>query len=159
MPTLNNQIIICGFGRVGSRIGHAMMLARIPFIAIDYNFHEVEHAKKEGIPIVYGDPADIDVLKHVQIERARAIVIAIPSRHDQEVLILNAIKLNSDVTIISRAHNRKDSQRLKDIGAHAIIIPEIEASLSVIRKLYTVKKIPKEDSLRWLSQIKVSDGI
>lgn len=158
-PTLNNHIIICGFGRVGSRIGNAMMLAHIPFIAIDYNFHEVEHAKKEGIPIVYGDPADIDVLKYAQIERARAIVIAIPSRHDQEVLILNAIKLNANLTIISRAHNRTDSQRLKDIGAHAIIIPEIEASLSVIRKLYTVKRIPKEDSLRWLSQIKVTEGI
>lgn len=155
----NNHIIICGFGRVGSRIGRALMLAHIPFMAIDYNFQEVERAKKEGIPVVYGDPADVDVLKYAQIERARAIVIAIPSKHDQEMLVLHSLKLNPEITIISRAHTNVDGRRLKDLGAHALIVPEVEASLSVIRKLYSLKRIPKEESLRMLGQIKLSEGI
>ncbi len=158
-PKHSDHIIVCGFGRVGSRIGNALMLAHIPFVAIDYNFREVEKAKKEGIPIIYGDPADEDVLKYAQIENARAIVIAIPSRHDQEMLILHSLKLNPNITIISRAHTSSDSRRLKDIGAHSMIVPEVEASLSVIRKLYSLKRVPKEDSLRLLGQIKVAEGV
>src|SRR5206468_2572609 len=39
---IKNHIIICGYGRVGAHIGKALMNAGIPFVAIDYNFHNVQ---------------------------------------------------------------------------------------------------------------------
>ena len=60
--SIKDHIIICGYGRVGNFIGRSLMLANIPFLAIDYNFHLVEKAKKEGVNIIYGDPTDIDIL-------------------------------------------------------------------------------------------------
>lgn len=44
---IKDHVVLCGYGRVGSYIGRSLMMANIPFVAIDYNFQIVEKAKKE----------------------------------------------------------------------------------------------------------------
>jgi len=156
---LKDHVVICGYGRVGSRIGRAMQLANIPFIAIDYNFHEVQKAKREGVNIMYGDPADIDILRYAHVGSAKAIVVAIPARRDQEMLVMHALSLNSKIMIIGRAHSESDRKRLKDIGVHWLVVPEVEASLSAIRKLFSLNNIDRQDMQKWLRHLKVSEGL
>ncbi len=157
--TLKNHVVICGYGRVGNRIGRALMLAKIPYIAIDYNFHEVQSAKKEGVNIVYGDPADLDILKYCEVQSARALVIAMPSRVDQEVVITHAHTLNKDILIIGRAHNEQDGRRLQDMGVHMLIVPEVEASIAAIRKIFTLHDVRRDDSIKWIRHLKASEGL
>jgi CPA2 family monovalent cation:H+ antiporter-2 len=45
---IRNHVILCGYGRIGSYVGRALMLSNVPFIAIDYNFQTVEKAKGTG---------------------------------------------------------------------------------------------------------------
>ena len=45
---IKNHVVICGYGRIGSYIGRSLMLANIPYVAIDYNLYQVEKAKKTG---------------------------------------------------------------------------------------------------------------
>lgn len=153
-----NHVVLCGFGRMGSRIGHALTLAQISYIAIDYNFYTVEKGKKEGYDIIYGDPTDFDILEYAGARQATAIIIMVPSRLDQESIILNAKKLNSRIIIISRAHSDHDRHRIRDLGAHAIISPEFEASLSVIKKIFILKRLPREQILKHLRHLKVMHG-
>ncbi|MEK7070900.1 MAG: cation:proton antiporter [Patescibacteria group bacterium] len=152
---LKNHVIICGYGRIGSRIGKALNLAKIPFIAVDYNSHIVEKAKKEGINIVYGDPTDFDVLDFVETEHATVLVSAVPHRYDQESIILNAKKLNSRIFIVSRVHSEEEQQRLKDLGAHSVVQPELEASISIIKKIFLINNVARDDMLKWLRHIKL----
>ncbi len=157
--TISNHIIICGYGRIGSHIGRALMLANIPFIAIDYNFHIVSKAQREGIPIIYGDPSDLDILDYAQAERAMVLVAVIPDRATQEALILNTKKINPHMLIISRVHRSEHRQRMKDLGAHVIVQPEIEASISIIKRLLLLKRIPKEEIARKIRYFKVEQGV
>lgn len=157
---IKDHVIICGYGRVGSYIGRALLLANVPFVAIDYNFHVVERAKKEGISIIYGDPADIDILDYAEIEQANVLVLAVPDRFSQESIILNAKKLNRDIVVISRVHTKTDHKRIKDLGADVIVQPELEASLSIIRKIFFLKKIPKDELVKKLRYFRVEqEGI
>ncbi len=132
---IKRHIIICGYGRVGNYIGRSLMLANIPFVAIDYNFYTVERAKKEGVNIIYGDPCDLDILDYAQTEEALILIIAVPERIVQETIILNARKLNPKIFIISRVHREADQQRLKGLGVNMVVQPEFEASLSIIKKV------------------------
>ncbi|MBI3366423.1 cation:proton antiporter, partial [Candidatus Roizmanbacteria bacterium] len=141
---IKNHIVICGYGRIGRYIGKSLMMANIPFVAIDYNFQIVEKGKKEGINIIYGDPSDIDILDYAQVEDAIMLIIALPERLAQESIIMNAKKLNQKIFIISRVHKEADQQRMKDLGVHLVVQPEFEASLSIIRKIYYLHKVPKE---------------
>lgn len=155
---LKNHIVICGYGRIGEQVGKALTLANIPFIAIDYNFQTVEKHKKEGTNIIYGDPNDSDVLRYAQMESAATVVIAVPLRSDQEAIILNAKKLNTNVLVISRVHTEGDRQRMKDLGAHTIVLPEFEASLMMIRRIFLHKRMTKDEIVKWIRHIKLVHG-
>lgn len=152
---IKNHVVICGYGRIGSYVGRALTLANIPFIAIDYNFHRVEQMKKEGINIIYGDPTDIDLLDYAETEHAMALVSAVPAKLDQEAIILNAKQLNPKIYLISRVHTDEDLQRLKDLGVGAVVQPETEASLTIIKKIFLLKRIPKDEILRLVKHLKL----
>lgn len=151
---IKNHIILCGFGRIGSHVGRALLLAEIPFVAIDYNFQTVEKAKKLGVNIIYGDPSDIDMLDYAECESATAIVLALPDRFAQESIVMNAKKLNKYIVVMSRVHRLVDHKRMKDLGVHVIIQPEFEASLSIIKKLMMLKRISKDDILKHVAYFK-----
>lgn len=154
---IKNHIIICGYGRIGAHIGRALLVADIPFLAIDYNFLTVSKAKKMGINIIYGDPTDQNILDYAEIETATALILALPDRISQENIIINAKTINKNITIICRAHQKIDKQRMKDLGADFVVQPETEASLSIIKKLFLLKQMPKEEILRYLHYIKKED--
>lgn len=155
---LKNHIVICGYGRIGEQVGKALALANIPYIAVDYNFQTVEKHKKEGTNIIYGDPNDADVLRYAQMETAAAVVIAVPLSSDQESIILNSKKLNKDLLVISRVHTEGDRQRMKDLGAHTIVLPEFEASLMMIRRIFLHKRMTKDEIVKWIRHIKLVHG-
>lgn len=151
---IKNHIILCGFGRIGSHVGRALLLAEIPFVAVDYNFQTVEKAKKLGVNIIYGDPTDIDMLDYAECESAAAIVLALPDRFAQESIVMNAKKLNKDIIIMSRVHRIIDHKRMKDLGVHVVIQPEFEASLSIIKKIMMLKRINKDDIIKHIAYFK-----
>lgn len=156
---LKDHIVICGYGRVGSYIGRALMLANIPFIAIDYNFHIVQRAKREGVNIIYGDPTDMDILDFAQVENAVALISVIPDKYSQEAIALSSKKLNPQILIMSRLHNHEFLTRLKDLGVDIVVLPEFEASLSIIKRIFMLKKMPKEDMLHKIRHLKVEHGM
>ena len=156
---INNHIVICGYGRIGSYIGRSLMLANIPFIAIDYNFHIVDRAKKEGVNIIYGDPADVDILDYAQVDEAAMLILALPESSAQEAIVLSAKKLNSHLVIFGRVHRDIDQRRLKDMGVDIVVQPEFEASLSIIKKIYLWKNIPKEDAINKIKRLKIEHGM
>ncbi|MFZ5366275.1 MAG: cation:proton antiporter [Patescibacteria group bacterium] len=156
---LEGHVVICGYGRVGSWLGRACQIAEIPFIVIDFNHQVVSELKEKGIPVVYGDPADLDVLDYAQVDKARVIVIAIPDRHTQELVIGNSLTLNPKINIICRSHFEEDQKRLKALGVKNIIMPEFEASLSIIHRILQDFGISKEEVSGKIKRIKLEHGM
>jgi len=157
--TIKDHVIICGYGRIGRNIGKALMLANINFIAIDYNIQTVESAKREGINIIYGDPTDIDILDYAECENAKILISVVPERYSQEMIILNAKKLNPHIFIFTRAHHQADQIRMRDLGVHVVVHPEFEASLSIIRKIFLWKGMEKEEINQKIKAIKLENGM
>ncbi|MEX1052418.1 MAG: cation:proton antiporter [Patescibacteria group bacterium] len=150
-----DHVVICGYGRIGSTVGRSLNLANIPFIGIDYNINTVEKAKKEGVNVVYGDPTDMDTLKFVKTGKALAVVVSVPGKTNQEAVILNSKKLSPSIYIISRVHNSTDQERALDLGAKYVVRSEIEASLSIVKKLFLLKKMPKDEVVKRLRNIRL----
>jgi CPA2 family monovalent cation:H+ antiporter-2 len=156
---LKNHVVLCGYGRVGRLIGQSLLLANIPFLAIDYDLRTVSKGQKEGVNIIYGDPTDFDILDYAQIDEAVALIIAIPYLKDQEKVIINARKLNPNIYIIARVHNEENKKRIKSLGVQATIQPEFEAALSIIKKIYFMWQIPKEEIRNKVQQLQINYGL
>ena len=156
---LRKHIVLCGYGRVGRLIGQSLLLANIPFIAIDYDLRKVIKGQREGVNIIYGDPTDFDILDYAQIDEAMALIIAIPYLKDQEKVIINARKLNPNIYIIARVHNEENKKRIKSLGVQATIQPEFEAALSIIKRIYLMWQIPKEEIRNKVWQLQINYGL
>lgn len=156
---IEKHVVICGYGRVGKYIGRALLMAKIPFLVIDYNHTTVASLKSQGIPIVYGDPADKDVLDYAQVDKAAAIVIAIPDRHTQELIIGHALTLNKKIKIICRSHHEEDQPHLKSLGVQTVVQPEFEAALTISEKLLSEFGVEEEGIAGKVSRLKIEHGI
>src|SRR3989344_3814175 len=156
---IKNHVVICGYGRIGGYIGRSLMLANIPYVAIDYNLYQVEKAKKQGVNIIYGEPTDIDILDYAQVDEALILILALPERLAQEAVVLNAKKLNRNIFIISRVHRQIDQTRMKDLGVNLVVQPEFEASLTIIKKIYLWHKMDKQDIINNIRRLRIEHGI
>lgn len=156
---MENHVVICGYGRVGSYIGRALEMAGIQFVVVDYNSSTISSLREKGIVTVYGDPGDKDVLDYAQVDLARAVVIAIPDRHTQELVISNVHSLNRRIRIICRTHHEEDQRHLKSLGVHTIVQPEFEAALSIVEKLLTDFGVAVDDISGKVSRLKIEHGL
>lgn len=156
---IEDHVVICGYGRVGRYIGRALQMTGIPFLVVDYNQHTLSDLRGSGIQTVYGDPADKEVLDYAQVDYARAIVVAIPDRHTQEMIIGNALSLNRRIKIICRTHHEADQRHLKSLGVQTIVQPEFEAALTIINKLMSDFGISEEETLGKLQRLKIEHGL
>lgn len=151
--SLANHVVICGCGRVGGYISRALAAVGIPFVVIDYNQTTVTRLRQTGLTVLYGDPADLDLLDHAQVDLARVLVIAIPDRHSQEMIIVNAQTLNKRIKIICRSHHPQDYRHLTTLGVATVVQPELEAALSIASGLLTDFGLPAEEVSRQLVQL------
>lgn len=156
---LQDHVVLCGYGSVGKYIGRALTLAKIPFMAIDYNYYTVEHARRADTPIMYGDCTDIDILDYAQADTAAILICAVPSKSAQESIVLHAKTLNKKLLIFTRVNDEDQQQRMKDLGAEVVIQPEFEASLAIVRKIFIAFNIPKEDIAGKIKRLKIEHGM
>lgn len=156
---IQNHIVLVGYGRVGRYIGRALEMASIPFLVVDYNAATVKELKNRGISVVYGDPADKDVLDYAQVDLAKAVILAIPDRHTQEMVIAHAQTLNRRIKIICRTHFEEDQKHLKSLGVQVVIQPEFEAALSIVGRLLPEFGISEDDVAGKVSRLKIEHGL
>ncbi|MBI3342790.1 cation:proton antiporter [Candidatus Gottesmanbacteria bacterium] len=156
---MERHIVICGYGRVGKYVGRALEMTGIPFLVVDYNHQTIKSLRARGIHVVYGDPADRDVLDFAQVDLARAVIIAIPDRHTQELVIGHAQTLNRHIKIICRTHHEEDQARLKSLGVTTIIQPEFEAAVSIVERLLPDFGVSPEDVSGKVSRLKIEHGM
>ena len=156
---IEKHIVICGYGRVGKYVGRALEMAQVPFLVVDYNHQTIKTLRERGVNVVYGDPADKDVLDYAQVDLARAIVIAIPDRHTQELIIGHAQTLTRRIKIICSSHHEEDQARLKSLGVTTIIQPEFEAAVTIVERLLPEFGVSPEDVDGKISRLKIEHGM
>lgn len=152
---IRGHTVVLGHGRVGKYISKALYASGIEYVVIDYNNHIIKNLRLAGIRVIYGDPSEIDVLKVANIKDAKVVVIAIPDRHAQELVISNCYALNSQITIMCRTHHEEDKARLIKLGVELIIQPEFEAAVSItnrLLRLYDVSTIEIDEKIQRLKK-------
>lgn len=155
----SDHVVICGYGRVGRYIGRALQMADIPFIVIDHNYQLIKELKEKGIMTVYGDPCEIDILDYAQVDKAKMLIIAIPDRQSQEIIIANSQTLKKDLKIICRTHQEENQARLRALQIQTIIQPEFEAALAIVNKLLTEFRVDPQEIENKIKRLKIEHGL
>lgn len=155
-PSMNDHIIICGYGRVGKWVGRALSDFGIPFVVVEYNQNVVNELRGGGISVLYGDPTEPEVLEAVGIRQAKAVILAIPDRVAQETLIAYVQTVAPEVKIISRAHLDEDWEKLKNLKVDKVVQPEFEAAIEIVRSVLISRGKNKEEISDAIKSLRVS---
>ena len=73
---------------------------------------------------IQGDAASEEVLREAQIDKARALITALPNDADNIYVVLTAREMNSNLKIVSRASGFTSDTKLRRAGADNVIMPD-----------------------------------
>ena len=139
---LSGHVIICGYGRVGQNIARFLEDEQIRFIATDLDPVLVQNAIKAKEPVVYGDAANIEILKAAGVERAVALVISMNDDSTALKILHRVRKFNKEIPILVRTRDDSHLQQLQQAGATEVVPETMEASLMLSSLLLMTLKIP-----------------
>ena len=128
---LSNQVVLVGWGRVGKHIAEALTQAGVPFVVAETNREFVETLRAAGMPAVWGDATEPEVLVQTHIRDARALVIAMPETVHVRKMVEVARALNPAVQVVVRSHNVEEAELLEKDGAGTVFVGERELARSM----------------------------
>ncbi len=124
MKTMENHVIICGFGRVGKQVARDLLQFGIPFVIVENDEKTIEDEVKEGILFIKGDSTNQGVLEAANINRAKAIISCLPKDADNIYVVLSAREIAKKMVIVARATEPTAVSKLKMAGANHVIMPD-----------------------------------
>jgi len=151
---LRNHVVICGFGRNGSQAARTLQVHNVPFVVIEKNPKALEEYMVEHPEVLFmpGDGTDDDNLKKAGIEKAKALITALPADADNVFIVLSARALNPGIRIISRASDSNTMPKLKKAGADNVILPD------KIGGTHMATLVSKPDVIEFIDYISGEEG-
>jgi CPA2 family monovalent cation:H+ antiporter-2 len=123
---LSRQVVLVGYGRVGRRIAADLAAEGVPFVVAEQNRELVEKLRAEGIPAVYGNAAQPEVLIQAHVARARLLVIATPDTMDVRQMVATARMLNPPIEVVVRSHSEAEGRMLEAELTSKVFVGEHE---------------------------------
>ena len=122
---LKNHVIVCGYGRNGRQACEQLTSGNEVYVAIESNPEIINMMRADGnILFIEGDATNDDVLAEAGLERAKALIAALPSDAANVFVVLTARDKNPTLKIISRASDDASEHKLKRAGANNVIMPD-----------------------------------
>jgi voltage-gated potassium channel len=135
MSKLKEHYIICGAGRVGSRIVREMLRAGVPFVVVESNALLAAELNLPMTQVLIRDATLDETLVAAGVERAAGLASCLPDDAANLYVVLTARTLNHDLRIVSRAVEESAEPKLVRAGANRVIAPTIIGSHRMAQSL------------------------
>ncbi len=128
--SIQPEVIVCGFGRVGQIICQMLDAEKIPYIAIDLDISSVMMGRDQGFNVVYGNCTSREVLKKFGLKPrvVRSLVVALDNASTARQTIVMAKSIAPRIKIFARARTLADSQILMREKIETAMPETIESS-------------------------------
>jgi monovalent cation:H+ antiporter-2, CPA2 family len=153
---LEPPIVICGYGRTGQNLAAILAEQNVPIVVVDQSESAIQQLRDSGIPYIYGNAVSIPVLTRAGLDRARAMVIALPDAMSTRLCLKHALEISPDLDIVVRANQYQDIELLYQLGGSEVVQPEFEATLEMASHLLVKIGLPTIQIQRQVKTIRNS---
>jgi len=140
---LNDHVVIVGFGINGRNLARVLKEVKIPYVILELNSEVVMEYRTTGEPIYFGDATREEVLKNLNLLKARVIVFAISDPGSILQVVTTARRLNPSIHIIVRIRYVSEMDLLFKMGANEVIPEEFETSIEIFARVLRRYGIPR----------------
>lgn len=131
IATLNEHVIICGYGRIGRILVRELGQAGRVCVVVDTNAERITDARASGALVLEGDATQDDVLRTAGIERASALASVLPNDALNVFITLTARSLNTQLRLIARGEDPLTEPKLRQAGADEVVLPSTSGGLQI----------------------------
>lgn len=135
---VRNHVVIAGFGQVGMAVARYLAGERVPVLILDLSARRVRASRIRNLPVYYGNAARADVLRAAHVERAHALVVAVPEAASAEQITMIARRSFPGVKIFVRAPDEDWIARLRASGANAVVLDGLTTALELAERVMLV---------------------
>ena len=150
-------VVICGFGRFGQIVGRVMRTRGIAFNALDAEPDNVDTVRRYGQTVYYGDATRLDLLKAVGADKARVLVIALPTAGDSVKVAELAREHFPRVRLVARARDRHHAHLLMDAGVDQIVRETFFSSLRLTEMVLRGLDFSEDETSRTIQAFRERD--
>ncbi len=136
------HVIICGFGRVGSHLAQVLDSQGFEYLAVDLDPANVRAARQAGVPVVWGDCADEELLRNLGLDLATVVIITFADPTVALHVIRAVRRLRADVPVLVRTQDDSRLAELSAAGATEVVPETFEASLTLVSQALTLLQLP-----------------
>ena len=131
----NQTVGILGLGIFGQSIIEALISQDVEIIAID-NHEETINQYEEMIAVgVIGDITDMELLEAADVGACDTVVVATGESLESSVLAVMHCKALGVKNVIAKVKDEVTQQVLEKVGADLVILPEVEAGISLAKTI------------------------
>jgi voltage-gated potassium channel len=130
---MSGHYVLCGVGRVGSNVAQELVSTGRQLVAVDESVDAVALFRERypNVIALHGDASDDDLLAKAGASRA-AGVFAVTGDDGKNLLItLSAKQINPKTRVVARCHEVRNIEKLKRIGADAIVSPDFTGGMRI----------------------------
>lgn len=163
--TYSNHIILCGLGHVGYRVAQELHELGEDFVCVAHESKFTEQIKRLDVPVLLGDARDEHLMEALNVEKARAIIIATDDDLANLETAINARSRNPDIRIVVRMFDAELAGKVQSafgihlafstsqLSAPAVALAAVDKrvlhSFYVGEELYNVVELAVESNSRY----------
>ncbi|MDH5741046.1 MAG: NAD-binding protein, partial [Nitrospira sp.] len=151
---IKDHVIIVGYGLNGRNLARVLGETEVPYIALDLDGDTVRREAAHGLPLYYGDATNPNVLRHVKIEDARVLVVAISDPFMARRAVQVARSLNPKIHIVVRTRYLRELEELHQLGADDVVPEEFETSIEIFALVLRTYNMPQDFVMRKAEQVR-----
>lgn len=125
----DKNVIIAGFGRVGSTIGRFLQANGVQATYLDLDPDNVDLLRKLGMKVFYGDASRKDLLHAAGASEAHLLVVAVDEVEKTKAIIETAKKHFPNLEIMARSQSIINSYELVEMGIDHHYLEFLDSSL------------------------------
>ena len=120
---LRDHYIICGYGRVGRRVGREFREEGASYIVLDFTPESKHYSSEDKVPYVEGTGTRDEDLEGVGLDHAKGLVASSDSDVDNLYIVVSARAARPDLFIVARASTEDAARKMWRAGADRVVQP------------------------------------
>jgi CPA2 family monovalent cation:H+ antiporter-2 len=133
------HVVVCGYGRVGRLIAGTLERRGFRHIVIEDDPRAVAELRARGVTAIRGSADNRVVLEQAHLERAAALVVAVPDPVAARLIVRAAREAHPRLPIVARTNSTAERTALRELGAEEVVVGELELGLEMTR--FTLRKL------------------
>jgi CPA2 family monovalent cation:H+ antiporter-2 len=128
---ISKHVVIIGFSKVGRIVSYILRKKNINYLILENNHRVATFQRNKGFNIYYGDALNIDILRHIGVDKAESVVIAIEDEFACMKITRFIHENFPNVAVITKSENINNADRLKKVGASFVVAKNVETGLQL----------------------------